>query len=194
MDTTKDINDFYDESWSMGPFRNKTWVESFCTLILKIFNPRSIIDFGCGSGDILAPFENRGVSILGIDGSKACQKNRKIRKDNFILFDLRNKYKCKEKYDICFCFEVAEHIKEEYSERLIENLTESSSTILFTAAPYGQGGLDHINLKSYGWWIRIFQIYGFSFDEQLTDNLKKNMEKIVGIQEWYINNMMVFKE
>ena len=189
----KDIDYFYDDRFSAGILLGKPWAESFCDIVLKIFNPRSIIDFGCGTGDILAHFQARGISVFGIDGSKACLKCLTISKNNFMLFDLRNRYKSNKKYDICICFEVGEHIEEKYSERLVENLTQSSSTILFTAAPPGQNGEHHINLKPREWWVEKFLEYSFSFDKQLTNRLIKDMEKIPNIQPCYVNNLMVFK-
>lgn len=191
--TKKDLNYFYNEDFAKTPLRNKVWAEDFCGTILKAFNPKSIIDFGCATGDLLYPFEKKGVEILGIDGSRANYNHCKINKDNFLLFDIRNTYKSKKKYDLCFCLEVAEHIEEKYSNILINNLTQSSLNIIFSAEPTGQEGVNHINLKSYAWWIKKFKETNFKFDESLTEYLKQEMTKIPGIPVWYIKNLLIFR-
>lgn len=191
--TKRDVGYFYNEDFATCPLRNKNWVEYFCNLIIKIFNPGSIIDFGCGTGDILSPFEKKGIAVLGIDGSKSNKKHSKINQSNFLVFDLRDIYKPKKSYDICFCFEVAEHIAEKYSDGLILSLTQASSIILFTASP-SLGGVDHINVHPLEWWINKFQKYDFEFNHSLTSTLKEEMGKIPDIQSWYIDNLLVFKK
>lgn len=188
------MNNVYNESFAKSELRNKEWVADFCRVLLDKFSPNSVIDFGCGTGDILAPFERKGITILGLDGSDFNRRYAHIKKDNFIVYDLRKRYFPKKKYDLCLCLEVAEHIDEEYSNMLIDSLISSSSTIIFTAAPPGQGGHDHCNLKPKGWWIKKFKNKKFNFINDLTNDLKKEMEKIKHIQVWYINNLMVFKK
>jgi 2-polyprenyl-3-methyl-5-hydroxy-6-metoxy-1,4-benzoquinol methylase len=191
--TKKDLNYFYNEDFATTPLRNKAWAEDFCGVILKTFNPKSVIDFGCATGDLLYPFEKKGVEILGIDGSRANYNHCKINKDNFFLFDIRNTYKSKKKYDLCFCLEVAEHIEEKYSDVLINNLIQSSSRIVFSAEPTGQEGVNHINLKPYAWWIKKFEAANFKLDKSLTEYLKQEMTKIPGIYAWYIKNLLIFR-
>ncbi len=188
-----DINYFYDDNFAASPLRNKAWAENFSDIILNAFNPKSVIDFGCGTGDLLYPFEKKGIEVLGIDGSSANRNHCKINKDNFLLFDIRDIYKSKKKYDLCFCLEVAEHIEEKHSNSLIDSLTQSSSSIVFTAAPPWQLGVHHVNLKPYSWWVKKFEAVNFIFDKSLTENLKQKMKKIPGIQNWYIKNLLVFR-
>ncbi|MFH1996552.1 MAG: methyltransferase domain-containing protein [Candidatus Omnitrophota bacterium] len=189
----KDLDYLYNDDFASGPYRDKIWVEEFCDLVLRTFHPESVIDFGCGSGDILRPFEAREISVLGIDGSSFNKRNRKIKEDNFLQFDLRNDYIDGKQYDLCFCFEVAEHIEEKYSEVLIRSLTRASPTILFTASP-SEAGVDHVNVHQPEWWIDTFDQNGFTYDARLTETLKKKMTAIKGIQKWYVENLLVFKK
>lgn len=188
-----DINYYYNNDFATHPLHNKRWAGSFCDIVLRTFNPKSVIDFGCGTADVLCPFEKKQINILGIDGSVANRNHCHINKDNFFLFDIRKPYKSKEKYDLCFCLEVAEHIEEKYSDTLINNLIQSSSNIVFTAAPPGQEGLCHINLKPYDWWIQKFEGVNFKFQKLVTEHLKQEMTKIPNIPQYYINNLLVFK-
>ena len=189
----KDVDYFYDEEFAKALLRDKSWAEDFCNLIVETFNPNSVIDFGCGTGDILRPFEKKNLTVLGIDGSRANKKYSKIDKKNFTLFDLRKKYNARSKYDICFCFEVAEHIAERYTDILISSLTCSSRTILFTASPSIEG-VEHVTVHPCEWWVEKFRKYGFEFDRRTTKDLKGKMYKISGIEKWYIDNMLIFRK
>ena len=192
--TRRDIDFFYGECFANLSWRDKIWAGNFCDLMLGVFNPRSVVDFGCGIGDILYQFERKGIDILGIDASKVCHKYAKISKGNFLLFDLRNNFYSPGKYDIALCLEVAEHIEEKYSDILVRNITQSSPVIVFTAAPPGQGGMDHCNEKPREWWIDRFQKQGFDINQHLTDALRKELINFPGILELehYVKNMMVF--
>ena len=63
---------------------------------------------------------------------------------NYVIVDV-TKIITDKKYDCSVSIEVAEHIPEEYSEKLVEHDQLSNGFIIFTAAPPGQGGTGHIN-------------------------------------------------
>jgi len=191
----QDIDYFYDEGFATSPFRNKSWTPYFCDLILSRFSPQSIIDFGCGTGDILKPFEAKGLDVLGIDGSQANQTHCQLATGNFWLRDLRDKIHLDRQYDLCICVEVAEHIEEKYSDTLIQNLATASALIIFTAAPPGQDeGIDHCNLKPPQWWIDKFEKIGFGFDRASTSWLKAELSQNAAVQPWYIENLHIFSK
>lgn len=188
----RELDYVYNEEFASTPYCNKVWADDFCGLIMRTFKPASIIDIGCGTADILAPFEKRGVDVLGIDGSRVCRRHSRIKQDNFLLFDLRKPYQAGRKFDLCLCMEVAEHIEDRYSDTLIRTVAGLSGTIIFTAAPPGQAGPDHINLKPYGYWIEKFKRRGFALNEKLAGDLKNGMKSIAGLHPWYFDNLMVF--
>ena len=187
-----DLNYIYNDQFATTDLRAKTWVDIFANLIIKKFHPKSIIDFGCGTGDIIQPFEKYKIKILGVDGSKYNFLHRKIHENNFLIFDLRNKFQPPQKYGLCFCLEVAEHIEEKYTETLISNLTRSSDLIIFTAAAPDQRGHDHVTLKEPAWWVDQFKRKGFFLNHKTTEQLRTAMKKIDGIQPWYINNLQIY--
>lgn len=192
--TRKDLEYFYDERFATNERRrNKKWNSYLCELVMNKYSPKSIVDFGCGTGDILEPFEKIGIEVLGIDGSKANQRHTRIKSESFLLFDLRNRCKLEKRYDLCFCIEVAEHLEEKYSDILLENLVSSSSVILFTAAVPGQEGVDHCNLKPHKWWIEKFQKIGFELDNGDTSWLRSELTKNPEIPKWFIKNWHIFK-
>ncbi|MDD5634067.1 MAG: methyltransferase domain-containing protein [Candidatus Omnitrophica bacterium] len=190
----RDIDYFYNEDFaSNSKLRDKKWTQDFFELVTRVFNPRSIIDFGCGTGDILVPFEKKGLEVKGVDGSKYCRRRAKIKKEDFEIFDLRRKYDPGKKYDICLCLEVAEHVDEKFSDIFVGNLTGSSDIIIFSAAGPAQTGIQHINLKEKKWWIDKFLRVGFVVDSEPLDTLKKEMSMFENIQPYYIDNLIVFR-
>ena len=94
---------------------------------------------------------------------------------------------------MAFCLEVAEHIENKYSKRLVENLIKLSNCVVFTAAPPGQGGHFHINEQPKEFWIGIFNEYGYYLNVQTTEKLKLEMQK-GNILWWYSKNLMCFKK
>ncbi len=166
--------------------------EAVVSILMSEFKPESVVDVGCGIGVYLSIFKKNGASVFGIDGSKSAKDNLKISESEFMLFDLRNQHDSNSKYDICMCFEVAEHIPEKYSENLVEILTSYSDQIVFTAAPPGQGGKDHINEKPPRFWIDLFEHGNYKYDSDTTKKLKSMMseKKVV----WYLpENLLVFR-
>ncbi|MBD3425626.1 MAG: methyltransferase domain-containing protein [Candidatus Omnitrophica bacterium] len=191
----KDLDYFYGEDFAgMSEFRNKEWAGEFAEIIIKSFDPASVIDVGCGTADILRPFQDKDVKVLGVDGSGANKRHSRISPENFVLHDLRKGYDPQEKFDLCLCLEVAEHIEEKFSDKLIDTLTASSDTVIFTAAPPGQEGKNHVNLKPKRWWLEKFRSRGFALDEETTAQVKSQMERVPGVHWWYIQNLMVFKK
>lgn len=191
--TRLDIIYYYGKNYTSLPKLRKKYAKEFVNVLMEELHPKSVIDFGCGSGDFLAEFEKIGVKIRGLDASKAREKDLMFDKRQFIRHDLRDPYICDEHYDVCLCFEVAEHIQEKYSKQLVETLTLASETSVFTAAGPGQGGVSHVNLKPQAWWEELFKRKNFVYQSEITSKLKEKFRTIPNIHWWYVENLMIFK-
>src|SRR3954467_8954749 len=78
-------------------------------LTLELFRPRSVLDVGCGTGISLDYFLSKGVTVRGIEGSELAIS--KARNPQLIsIADLNRAIDVQEKFDLVWCFEVAEHI------------------------------------------------------------------------------------
>ncbi|MDD5618149.1 MAG: methyltransferase domain-containing protein, partial [Candidatus Omnitrophica bacterium] len=164
----------------------------FVDILMRYFHPSSVVDVGCGNAEFLHEFQKRKVLIKGYEGSRHAIDSALVDKEFIELFDLRNAIQDSRKYDLVLCLEVAEHIEKDFSPKLVENVTKLGDTVLFTAAPPGQGGHFHMNEQPREFWIDLFAIRNFSIDEYLATTLKKEM-KDKGILSWYCDNLMVFK-
>jgi SAM-dependent methyltransferase len=158
--------------------------EKILAEVLGIFKPRSILDVGCGTGQALNFFKEHGVEALGIEGSRVARMNSQY-PSCILTADLRKPIDLGRQFDLCWSFEVAEHIHPLYAETFIQTLVRHAPIIVMSAAPPGQGGLGHFNEQPKGYWANQFSKFGYAVDAVATDRL-------VATNEFYSQNMMAF--
>ena len=174
----------------------KKWENNIGEYIVKILKAKSIIDFGCGVGSFLEGAYNYNCKkILGIELNLPAAK--KYIPKNILPFiiqkDITSPIELNEKFDFGISFEVAEHIDPEKSKNFINNLTNySNKYIILTAAPPGQGGTNHINLRKKIFWMNLIQKRGFKYEKKLVEQCKKDWEKFE-TPEYILKNLMIFK-
>jgi SAM-dependent methyltransferase len=181
--------DFYDETFFKNR-KDKTLIAASTVVprIIEIFNPKSVIDFGCGAGEWLSAFISNGVNeVCGIDGEYVNIDSLIIHKSNFIPHDLNMPITTK-KFDIALCLEVAEHLNPLSSDLIVETLIKSSDNIVFSAAIPGQGGVGHINEQPHSFWADKFIQYGY----HVSDKLRLILIEDKTIPFWYRQNMLIF--
>lgn len=177
--------------------KNLEWnipiAESIADIIVHFFNPKSVVDVGCGNAEFLHQFQKRGIEVFGYEGSKNAIDSALLDKKFIEQFDLKNLITPRNRYDLALCLEVAEHIEKKFSNRLVENVTSLSDMIVFTAAPSGQGGHFHINEQPKEFWIDLFEQNGFNYDSSLSQQMQAEFKEKKVIN-WYSDNLMVFKK
>lgn len=162
-------------------------------ILMRFFNPKSVVDVGCGNAEFLSQFQKKGVEIYGYEGSQYAIDSALVDKRFIQQFDLRELIPVRRKYDLALCLEVAEHIENKFSNRLVENLTSLSDTVVFTAAPPGQGGHFHINEQPKEFWINLFKKNGYRYDSSLSFQIQAEFKEKKVIN-WYSDNLTVFKK
>ncbi len=176
--------------------KNLEWnipiAENLVNILIQFFNPHSVVDVGCGNAEFLQQFQRRGIDIYGYEGSQNAIDSAMVDKNFIVQFDLRDLITTKRKYDLALCLEVAEHIEMQFSKRLVENVTILSDTIVFTAAPPGQGGHFHINEQPKEFWFNLFENNGFYYDSGLSQKIQSEFREKKVIW-WYSDNLMIFK-
>lgn len=187
------INPYGKEFFDMVERREGPSARRAAQVIVKFIHPGSVIDLGCGCGTYLLPFREEGIECLGLELSKEGLKRCRQRKMPVRRFDIRkDALKTGEKFELCICFEVAEHLPCRFSDRLVGLVTQLSDLALFTAAPPGQEGTSHVNEQPKEFWIEKFGEKDFVLDEKLTGDIKKQWEEGEVI-EWLCRNLMVFR-
>ena len=160
-----------DHGWSSWLVGQITWL---------MFQPRSAIEFGCGTGQLLASLMERGVVVLGVEKSAACLKfaERHLRNlpRRIVIHDMCkppclpiSSFYASRKADLAISIEVLEHLPEEGADTAVKTISDSADIALITACPpTGRNPMLHLNEQPFDYWVSKFQAQGMEFDEAAT--------------------------
>ena len=159
--------------------------------LIKLFNPKSVADIGCGIGTFLHLFKKHGVEeVIGIDGSWTNREllHKYIEPQEFIEADLEQPIRLEKKYDLVLSLEVAEHLAPSVAETFVQSLVNSGNIIVFSAAAPLQGGQNHLNEQWLSYWKEKFARHGLKCFDILRPLFWDNPK----IDWWYKQNMVLF--
>jgi SAM-dependent methyltransferase len=157
-------------------------------------HPLTVVDVGCGTGALLAALQSRGCAGVGLEYSEAALAYCRERKLDVRKFDLERETLADDRtFDVAISMEVAEHLPENRADRYIALLTRLARVIVFTAAPPGQGGRDHVNEQPASYWIAKFGAAGFTVDDRLSSKWRESWAQGGVVAAWYHRNLMVFR-
>ena len=160
-------------------------------ILLKLLEPNSVVDVGCGIGTWLKVFQDFNVyDVLGIDGEYVKVSQLKIKQELFKSADLENNFSLNRKFDLAISLEVAEHLKPEAAEIFIDSLTNLSDNIFFSAAIPLQGGQNHVNEQPPKYWIDKFKKRGY----KVLDVIRPLIWDSEEVDSWYIQNAILFSK
>ena len=158
-------------------------------LVLKLLDPQSVIDVGCGVGTWLSIFKEFGVeNCLGIDGDYVDKNMLQILPEEFLSSDLKKPLDINKTFDLVVSLEVAEHLPSEYAETFISFLTQLGEVVLFSAAIPFQGGTGHLNEQWPEYWAQQFQKQGYL----VADCLRAKIWNNNNVKFWYAQNILLF--
>ncbi len=157
--------------------------------VIEMFQPKSVVDVGCGLGAWLKVFEDNGVrDVYGIDGDYVNTAHLIIEQSKFLKFDLKQPLTLNRKYDLCISLEVAEHLPESCAETFVDGLIKLSDVIMFSAAIPMQLGTHHINEQYPEYWANIFHRKGYV----VADCIRPIFWQNENISYWFKQNILVF--
>lgn len=158
-------------------------------LLQSFMKVESVLDVGCSSGTWLAAWHSRGVEdFLGLDGEYVDQGRLLIPRDRFRPHDLNQPFRLGRTFDLVECLEVAEHLPAGRARDFVADLTSHGAAVLFSAAPPGQGGQNHINEQPYAYWRDLFAERGYV----LLDFIRPALSCAEGVPPWYRQNAFLF--
>jgi len=153
--------------------------------VFDLVNPKTILDVGCGTGRSLDWFLEHGADVVGVEGSSMAISHAR-HPERIQQFDLNQVLSLGKRFDLVWCFEVAEHIHPTYVHNFIRSLTDHSNTILMSAAHPGQGGTGHFNEQPRSYWLDLLRASGYEHDDE-------GCRKIIENWEWYPENVFFFR-
>jgi SAM-dependent methyltransferase len=161
-------------------------------MVFDLLKPDSVMDVGCGTGTFLRAFKECGVArVFGIDGPWVDKRLlwQHISPDEFVCSDLsRGEFPDTQGFfDLAVCLEVAEHLRHEAADSLVDFLTSNSKVILFSAAVPHQGGQNHVNEQWPRYWVDKFAGRNFVF----ADVVRPLIWNDDRVQYWYRQNIFL---
>ena len=88
--------------------------------LLRLIQPSSIVDIGCGRGAWLKAFKQKGIlNLKGIDGNWNNQGLMLDQEISFTPVDLNNLPCPESQSDLAICMEVAEHLRPESADHFV---------------------------------------------------------------------------
>jgi SAM-dependent methyltransferase len=161
--------------------------------VFSRFGPERVIDVGCGSGALLAGLKEKGVSVVGLEYSKAALDVCGKRGLEVYQFNIEEAQQADlGHFNLAMCFEVAEHISAAHADALVEMLVGFAPRVVFTAATPGQGGTDHVNEQPHEYWIEKFEHRGYPLLSAVTEEWREEWRQ-KDVAGCYRRNVMVFE-
>ncbi len=182
----------YDEKFYNYVRQTKKDEEIIMPFIIQRLSPKSIIDFGCGEGAWLkeALHYNNEIEVFGLDGDYIEKERLRISEKQFMATDLQKPIILGRHFDLAISTEVAEHLEESFVDIFLDNITNASDQILFSAAVPGQGGVHHVNEQWQSYWIEKFEKRGYYCDYSVRNYFWNKTE----ISSWRKQNLLFFSK
>ncbi|MCG9793910.1 class I SAM-dependent methyltransferase [Flavobacterium algicola] len=187
----KDLDSYSNQFYQNQLLESVSSAEVVVPLINKLCSPKSIIDVGCGVGAWLDVWK-RCVNVTKVTGIDADFIDKSLLildlDTEFEEVDLSKKLPSYKKYDLAICLEVAEHLEEKRASSFVQDLTNLSDIVLFSAAIPGQEGTQHINEQFLKYWITEFS----KNDYNCLDVVRPMIWDNDSVSWWFRQNMVLF--
>jgi SAM-dependent methyltransferase len=160
-------------------------------LLLRLVQPRQVVDVGCGRGTWLAVFREHGIEdVWGIDGDHVDRERLEIPRERFLPRDLTRPLRLGRSFDLAVSLEVAEHLPADCAAAFVNSLADLAPLVLFSAAIPFQGGQNHVNEQWPAYWAKLFAAREYV----PVDCLRRRIWDDARVEWWYAQNMLLFAE
>lgn len=158
-------------------------------LAVRLLEPRTVVDVGCGLGDWLAVFKEFGVhEVLGIDGDWVPRDSLRIDSACFLAHSLAEPLSIPQQFDLVVCLEVAEHLPAKAAAGFIQTLTRLGPAVMFSAAVPYQSGTGHVNEQWPEYWADLFAECRYLPLDYFRPLIWRNSK----VSSWYCQNLLLF--
>ena len=173
----------------LGGHLYKTHVDSgVLEFVKKSYDICSMVDIGCGTGDMKQVANELDIDWLGIDGDLTVLHWAKKHvgeyepEDKFLPDRVHHDYTTGpwpydiadgRHWDLGWSVEFLEHVEEKYIRNYMETFKRCKYIVCTAAPPDATGGHHHVNCQDLRYWRRIFTKYNFSYDWHMTEQIKE---------------------
>lgn len=158
------IEDNYPES---GKGDVGTWAPQVWDKLIEVYQPKNMIDVGCGAGHSTKYFIDRGINGLGVEGFLPAINASPIKEHIHVHDYVESEFVPENEYDLAWCCEFVEHVEEIYSDNFMKTFSKCSVVSMTHGVP-GQPGHHHVNCQPAEYWINKFELLGFVYNESLS--------------------------
>jgi hypothetical protein len=96
-------------------------------------------------------------------------------------------------FDFSLCFDVAEHIPENFVDVYLTNLEGLSNTLLLSAAPPNQGGTHHVNERPKRYWVSRLEKHGMIYQREKTGLIVEHFKRNKPGFMWMCQHISVYE-
>ena len=140
--------------------------------------PMTIIEVGCGNGKLCDFLRSLGFNVAGMDifDNKVVYDRSWYRFAKHDLAETPYPFEDGE-FDYCVCFDILEHLKEEYIAPALQEMARMSSNgIIVKVSCSGEAPL-HLTIKDPGWWLNQLTVNCPDYSWQLLRNFERIAKK-----------------
>lgn len=134
---------------------------------------KSFLDVGCGKGTSTTWWLTHGADVLCVEGSHDAVKKTFLPDPAHQIVEhdfARGPWWPTKTYDAAWSVEFLEHVNLQYHFNYVTAFRKAA--LLFVTSSRW-GGWHHVEVHPDEWWIRKYESYGFKYDQQLTDQVRK---------------------
>lgn len=158
--------------------------------VVERFQPRSILDLGCGNGLYPLLYQHLGVEdVLGVDGIEL--DATVLSSKNYQKIDLEKPYDAGRKFDLVVCLEVVEHLSPAATVTMFDTISSHANDgghILFSVAEPGQPGNGHINCLEMRSVLEKWKQLGWEVNLPMTLGLRA-----ISSMQWFRRNLLLLE-
>ena len=168
---------------------SKRSAEVVIPILYEALRPTSVLDLGCGRGAWLRVWSEQGAGdVVGVDGDYVQPGDLVVEPVAFRASDLGERVDLGRRFDLVESLEVAEHLPERRAPGFVADLCRHGPIVLFSAAPPGQGGEQHVNEQPYEYWRALFAERGY----EPFDFVRPRIESHPEVAPWYRYNVILY--
>jgi ubiquinone/menaquinone biosynthesis C-methylase UbiE len=170
------------------PELRRAYFDFIANMLISKCHPETVLDIGCGTGDLTIAFQRLSVNATGMDISKRALFFASQSGSGFFCADIDKRWPVEDNtVDIVTAHEVLEHVHDPtYCIAEARRVLKPGGSVFVTTptpiplvSPLIRFMLRHedcdvhVSEHSRSWWLNEFRRAGFSYFEELTPLLKK---------------------